>query len=504
MIITGREALSSLENAISGVRTNESRLTQVLSSAAAEAERLRAELAASFRALALVRLDTLMRNQAVGELDAAERRALELMRAHKAKLDQILIRCGGAQSALVQVEGVHREKTAAVEQAREPITQLQMRVAAETKSDPAWQAQYEATQRAIEIAQGADEKAKQSETDLNAKRKPYEADPLFMYLWNRKFGTPEYKAGNFVRFWDRKVAGLVGFETARPNYKLLNEIPARLREHAQSLLARVEAEDKALAAIERAALLKAGIEPLEATLAKALGELKIAGDALTKAQQAMAGLEDERTRLQSDGDRKAHDDALGVLTQAIAHESLQTMCQEARQTPTPEDDRLVQKIEQTQNAIARAETEVARIREEARDVARKRGELESVRDRMRSSRYDRPNSQFEVNGPDVLSGVIGGILGGVLQSRELWDLLERSHRKRRDLDDDDDDDRDDDDDDDDGGERGRGGPWGSSRSHPKFRFPSSSIPKFPGGFGGGGFRTGGGFKGGGFKTGGRF
>jgi len=99
--------------------------------------------------------------------------------------------------------------------------------------------------------------------------------------------------------------------------------------------------------------------------------------------------------------------------------------------------------------------------------------------------------------------LIGGILGGVLQSRELWDLLEKSHRKRRDWDDDDDDDRDDDDDDD-GGERGRGGPWGSSRSHPKFRFPSSSIPKIPGGFGGGGFRTGGGFKGGGFKTGGRF
>jgi hypothetical protein len=100
--------------------------------------------------------------------------------------------------------------------------------------------------------------------------------------------------------------------------------------------------------------------------------------------------------------------------------------------------------------------------------------------------------------------VIGGILGGVLQSRELWDLLEKSHRKRRDRDDDDDDDRDDDDDDDDGGERGRGGPWGSSRSYPKFRFPSSSIPKIPGGFGRGGFRTGGGFKGGGFKTGGRF
>jgi hypothetical protein len=178
------------------------------------------------------------------------------------------------------------------------------------------------------------------------------------------------------------------------------------------------------------------------------------------------------------------------------------MYQEARQTATPEDDRLVQKIELTQTAIARAEADLAQIRAEAREVGRRRGELENVRDRMRSRRYDRHNSQFELDGGDVLGGLIGGILGGVLQSRDLWDVLEKSHRKRREWDyDDDDSDDDDDDDDRSGDERG---PWGSKRGYPKFRFPTSSVPRFPKGFGGGGFRSGGGFKGGGFKTGGRF
>jgi len=46
MRINGRDALSSLENAITGVRTNETRLTEVLRSAAAEAERLRGACAA--------------------------------------------------------------------------------------------------------------------------------------------------------------------------------------------------------------------------------------------------------------------------------------------------------------------------------------------------------------------------------------------------------------------------------------------------------------------------
>ncbi len=507
MRINGRDALSSLENAISGVRTNETRLTEVLRSAAGEAERLRHDLAESFKALALVRLDSLLRNQVVGGLDAAERRALDLMRAHKAKLDQMLVRSGGAQSALVAAQEEHRQRTASVDEAREPIAALQARVEAEMASDPAWRAQKAGVDQAIEVASAAEEKAKVSESDRDEKRKPYEADPLFMYLWNRKFGTSAYVASNIVRYFDRRVAGLVGYDMARPNYTLLNEIPERLREHAAASLAKARAEDEVLEKIERAALSRAGIEALETVLEDRLEALKVASERLAVAQKAMASLDEERSRLQSEGDQRAHGEALNVLTQALAQESLQTMYQEARQTSTPEDDRLVQKIELTQTAIARAEADVAKIREEARETARRRGELESVRDRMRSRRYDRHNSQFELDGGDVLGGLIGGILGGVLQSRDLWEALEKGHRKRREWDYDwdyGDNDRDDDDDDDDDPSGRNGGPWGSKRHHPKFRFPSSSMPRMPKGFGGGGFRSGGGFKGGGFKTGGRF
>ena len=499
MLVNGRDALSSLEAAISGVRTNEGRLTQVLSSAASEAERLRLELGESFKALALVRLDALVRNEVVGGIDAAERRALDLMRSHKAKLEQILVRYGGAQSALVIAEEEHRQKTAAVSSAREPIAALQARVEADMASDPIWLAQKQVVDRSIGIARAAEDKAKLSETDREEKRQPYEADPLFMYLWNRNFATAAYSASNFSRYFDRKVAQLVGYDVARPNYVLLNEIPVRLREHAEVALSRAGQEDEALEKIERDALIKAGIEPLETRLSEHLVALKAASDRLTEAQKTMAVLDQERARLQSEGDRGAHEEALAVLSQALSQESLQTMYQEARLTATAEDDRLVQKIELTQTAIARAEAEVAKIREEAREIGRRRGELENVRDRMRSRRYDRHNSQFDLDGGDVIGGLIGGILGGVLQSRDLWEALEKAHRKRRDWDYDDDDDDDDDDD-----RRERGGPWGSRRHHPQFRFPSSSVPRFPKGFGGGGFKTGGGFKGGGFKTGGRF
>jgi chromosome segregation ATPase len=480
MFVSARDALSSVEDAISGVRTNESRLAQVLSSAAAEAERLRKQLSDAYRGLALIRLDNLVRNEAVGEIDAAERRALDLLRTYKAKLDQLLIRHGGAQSTVVAAETDNRAKTAAVEAAATPIKTLQAEVEAKMKADPAWTAQRARVDEIAATAHAADEKAHQAEADRDTKRTPYEGDPLFMYLWTRKFATADYHAGNFARFFDRKVAALVGYDTARPNYALLAEIPLRLREHADRLVKQVEAEDHKLEEIERAALVAAGIAPLEQKLAEAQASLKAATETLTKAQAALTALDQEKTKLLEEGDRRAHDEALAVLSQAIAREDLQTMYREAQATRTPDDDRLVQQVEQTQKSIASADAEVAKIRDEAREVARRRGELEGVRDNFRRNRYDGPWGQFEF-GRGSMDDMIGGIVRGAIQGAVLWSLFERGYRRHNDWSD----------------QNWGGGPWGAGGT-PRFRLPSSSMPKI------GGFGTGGGFRGGGFKTGGRF
>ncbi len=108
----------------------------------------------------------------------------------------------------------------------------------------------------------AEAKAVQAEADREEKRRPYEADPLFMYLWRRRYGTREYRASNLVRYFDRKVAHLIGFETARINYAMLMELPDRLREHAESLRAS-RGGDRApeLAEVQRSPALAALMRP---------------------------------------------------------------------------------------------------------------------------------------------------------------------------------------------------------------------------------------------------
>jgi hypothetical protein len=78
------------------------------------------------------------------------------------------------------------------------------------------------------IAAEANKKASQAEADRARKKGPYKSDPLFMYLWRRKFGTSNYPSGFFVRYFDAKIAALINYRDARANYAMLNQIPDRL------------------------------------------------------------------------------------------------------------------------------------------------------------------------------------------------------------------------------------------------------------------------------------
>ena len=70
---------------------------------------------------------------------------------------------------------------------------------------------------------------------------------------------------------DRLVARVVGYDKARANYALLNEIPERLREHARRIIDDLRTVRDRLTALERQALVAAGIPPLEAKAAQRQG-----------------------------------------------------------------------------------------------------------------------------------------------------------------------------------------------------------------------------------------
>ncbi|MEM9590162.1 MAG: hypothetical protein AAF967_02360, partial [Pseudomonadota bacterium] len=79
-MLSSRNALSSLEQALRSARRDEDNLSGVLRNASEELATLKARQAEAFRALARVRLDALKQGDIVDQIDAAEAKALDLMR----------------------------------------------------------------------------------------------------------------------------------------------------------------------------------------------------------------------------------------------------------------------------------------------------------------------------------------------------------------------------------------------------------------------------------------
>src|SRR3954470_10032586 len=318
-MISGRQALATIEQTIGQARGEEARLDAALKAPADQVARLRAERMDAFRALARHKLDAMTQSGVVRALDAAERQALDLLAQRRQAFERLIERRRAAEQAVKDREAERHAKAAALEEALKPIAALRQQIEAQVRASPEWAAQRARIEDAPTIAAEAEKKAAQADADREAKRKPYEADPLFMYLWRKKFGTAEDRSGPLVRFFDRRVARLMGYDKARANYALLNEIPQRLREHAERMKAEIANAREQLKAMEREALVNAGIRPLAERARAAKAELDHAERRLSEAKDALLAFDREHDAsvLYGEGPYR---DAVELLATADAQE----------------------------------------------------------------------------------------------------------------------------------------------------------------------------------------
>ncbi len=465
-MISGRQALAQIEQTIAKIRQQEAQLERNWQTATEDVARLRIERTEAFRELARLKLNAITKNEVVGQLDAAERQALNLIASRREALNALTARRQEAETRVRQAEAERHAAAEALEAALGEVEALRKGVEAQIRVSADW---TEARARLEEVtgqAQQAEKKAVQAETDQNEKRRPYEADPLFMYLWRRKFGSAAYRVNPFSRFMDRLVAGVVGYDKARANYVLLNEIPARLREHARRIMNEMRDARERLTALERRALVAAGIEAAEAQVAEAQGALGDADRRLAEAREALTAMDRTYDSSVLEGDAP-YREAVEVLAAADAREDLNQLYQEALRTPTPQDEDIVQRIQATDKRITDALRHAVDAHRQLQEVAQRRATIEHEWEEFRRQGYDNPSGSF--GNEVVLGNVLGGLLTGAVGGAILGEVLR-------------------------GGFHQGPSPWDSGFGG-GIPFPQ------PGGFGTGGSFGGGG---GGFRTGGSF
>jgi hypothetical protein len=465
-MISGTDQLEIINQNINSARSGLDAIHKRKESVNQRLVQLRNQMTEEYRKLARFRLDELTANRVVTQLDQTDRAVLKLLERRAQALQELdtAIEQSSARQAPLNEE---REQTI---RKRDDLVKQIDEHAAEIKSHLSGQDFYmEQEKRVAEAAakaERADTKAAQSEADRDEKGKPYRDDPLFMYLWARRFLTPDYTGSGVFRSLDGWVAKIIKYADARSNYYMLTELPVRLREHADRQKEMAAKEVQKLHDMEAKALQVEEIIHNKSALEAAQKVLENIEDRIEAEEEQYDVLVQQRSTFSSGADDISRQ-AIELQLSEIKHDSLANLYIKAKMTPKPDDDVIVGRIRDLQQEEKGMAQEIEDLKAQEHQHQQAYQELEDLRRQFRRSGYDSRHSYFP--GGFELATLLGMLLSGRTSGRDVWGRIDREQKFRR------------------------------PRTPRDF---GGGI--FPGGFGGGSRGGGGGIGGGGFRTGGGF
>jgi hypothetical protein len=425
-MVSGPEALRRLDRSMRDIRDEERALNRSSADASSKIARLREVESEQFLALAKVRLDPQKRQEVTEYISRAEKEANQILSRQAGKLDEISGLLADVDKDIESTRDKRDTAMAEFEAAQKKLDQLSTEVFDSLDKAPKYQAQKQAVDDAIATFDHANEKAEVAEQDREEKGAPYRNDPLFMYLFERGYNTNAYKASNITRMLDGWVARMVRYHDAKPNFVILNEIPMRLREHADQLQEDIDAERQKLSVLEDAAIDAHGGKEARETADRS-EEIMSAIDA------RLIELEDKRDELVhrqrklSQGQNPAYREAVDLLASGLQREGLEDLYAAARQTATREDDQIVRKIDAVRSEIVSLETELHASKDRLKMLAARRRELEDIEWEFKQKRYDRPSFDFD---DDLVEDLLGEFLKGAITASSYWGKWQDAQKYR--------------------------------------------------------------------------
>ncbi|MCF6345265.1 MAG: hypothetical protein L3J00_02205 [Thiomicrorhabdus sp.] len=483
-MISGLKTLQNIDQVLASARQDIDRINRDLSRTDQAQQANLQSQTQSLKQLAKIRLDDISQNEFMGELTASDQRALVLIEKRQHAYTQLQSDITHHTNTLEQQE---RDRSTALEAANEKaqkVINLEHIIQSELEKDSGYQEQLQAARLLDNIADNADEKAKTAEQDRQQKGQDFEQNTLFMYLWKRQYGTPDYNANPLARFLDRWVDRLCNYSQYRVNYWTLLEIPKRLSIHAKEARSASDHALKLLANIETEKTKQAGLPALQEEHTKALKVVDRIDNEIEQQENQLNTLLSQRNQFAENKDDYMAQ-SLQTLTATLNTKSTYELNDDAHKTLTKQDNLIVREIAELRQQYDDLKEELQEYRKIHENKLDRLQQLEKVRRQFKSRRFDDVRSGFS-NG-NLITSILGEFLHGLADSSELWRVIERSQRHQ------------------DVGawpDFGSGGlglpkrrrsPWhlprGRGQSGGGFRLPKS------GGWSsrGGGFRTGGGF-----------
>ena len=426
-MLSGRDTLNELNSTLKTARRELERLDRQLQASSITVASNQQQQTQALKRMAATRLDAMRQGQVIDRLDSADYKVSELLEQRQDALVTLNEQTAQARAALQALEERRDTLHDDVDVAAQQLAEREAAVQSMLETDVRFQAQLDATQKADAVAVSAAEKAEIVAEDRREKGKPYESDSLFMYLWNRGYGTSEYRANPLARLLDAWVARLCKYRDARPNYWMLREIPQRLQEHANSKRNDAEREIEKLQAIEEEAARAGGVQDARAALENAEQLQDEVDEQIARAEAGLRELEVEQSRFAA-GDDRYLAECLSLFAETLERRDVSDLTRLARATMTTEDDAIVDDIRALRRDDAALRDELDNNRSRHKEHLKRVQELEQVRQRFKKNRYDDLRSEFDKG--DVISSMIREVLGGAIRGGALWNVIRQSQRYR--------------------------------------------------------------------------
>ncbi|MGH1429261.1 MAG: hypothetical protein ACRBEE_15080 [Arenicella sp.] len=427
-MLTGIQALNNIDNSLQTVKNEIHRIDNELTQLTSQLAANRQQQARTTLHIAKVRLTSISDGSLLDRLSVADKEALLILeqRQHALKdLDNLIQTHRDAQEALeVERQTLLTEANILGEELANKEASIQSAL----EKNAEYMNALARAREADNIADEAERKAHDSTESLEEKGKPYLADDLFMYLWNRKYGTTEYKNYNpITRFLDGWVARKAKYQNARANYWNIQEIPKRLRQHAAMVREKADTVIHEIQALEEASLESGGAKTVQAELEQVRNNIDQCDEKITTSEKHMNDLLFKHGQFASADDPQMQQ-CLNILKTAIEHQSINGLRQIVVATRSPDDDFLLDDLNRYQTQYQDIKDDIDSLRSAHNAKLNRLKELEDVRRNFKRHRYDDMRSGF---GNDAMIGaILGQFLEGLVSGSEVWRVLQRNQRHR--------------------------------------------------------------------------
>ncbi len=498
---SGLQTLHDIDRAIAKARGSMSEASALPARIGSSLAEIRRQQAAAFDQISAARLEIIEHGQG-GDLGYVDRQAEKLLKAHDAEERKIEQDVQESLNRIEKLEAERRTQEKLVAKAVDAYDKKAAAVELKILDNPAYQAQLENVETAEFTVIRAKEKLAIAREDEQEKGRQYLTDPFFSYLQRRQYGTKDAKGWFLTKALDSWVARLCNYTDAASNYRRLVAIPQRIENHVARLEAGVVDAQDSLHDLESDILEREGVNDLRDTSISAQNKLEQIDNQISDAEDTHQALRDQQVQITS-GQTGPYREAINLLSDVLSRQDIRALKRIAAQTQTRDDEQAIETLRDLSKAVDDLEDDQSEAQKLLKKYQRSLRELEQVRRRFKSRRFDAPSSVF--SGSELIQALLLQVVNGALSGDDFWRQILKAQRTIRRYSDSDfgggvwteglrlprssggw------------GGSFPSGGGWGgvSRRRTSIPRTPRRSLPKVSlpsGGSRRGGFRTGGGF-----------